>query len=425
MQDNDFDKIFNHKFGQLPGEPYSEENWSELSHRINIHERRQRRWMLPVLLPLFALLGAGNLFWWYQWREATKYLHTTAKQTILYQTDTIVSTSVVYRYDTIYQNITLAKRHIANVHRSFAGSAGQSEPAPVNTFSGNYSDTTAHPSALYPIAIGSLAGQNLQGSVKQQITNGDAAAPTQAIVHMTPGDTSELTTPPPPSDDNAKDTLFENLLKQSPLPIPKVQSPFLYVARPRLGLSAAWGLPGFPHKRSGFILGGGIRADVEIARNFRLGAEVAYQQASAKGDETEVLDALEVDIPDPGGDFKLKYWDVYSLPTFSYTLHLRYNIPLRGKWTPWLGVGGQVLTYLPFDIEYEFENDNNELELHAPANALSGTGWHGTIFLFGADYRLNPRLYFGIEGFLLRSFKEEPGMLDRQLGLKTSLSYKF
>jgi len=30
-----------------------------------------------------------------------------------------------------------------------------------------------------------------------------------------------------------------------------------------------------------------------------------------------------------------------------------------------------------------------------------------------------------VEGFLLHGFGEEPGLLDRQFGLKTSLMYKF
>lgn len=119
MQDNDFDKIFSHKFGQLPGEPYSEENWSELSRRIDIHERRQRRWLLPVLLPLFGLLAGGNLFWWYQWRETNDELKDSKSRTTFFQTDTIMRKTVVYHYDTIYQNVTLVQRQNAAMPAQF------------------------------------------------------------------------------------------------------------------------------------------------------------------------------------------------------------------------------------------------------------------------------------------------------------------
>ena len=63
MQDNDFDKIFSHKFGQLPDTPYSEENWSELSRRIDAHESKQWRWVLPVLFFVLGSLVGGNVFW--------------------------------------------------------------------------------------------------------------------------------------------------------------------------------------------------------------------------------------------------------------------------------------------------------------------------------------------------------------------------
>ncbi|MBK8426779.1 MAG: hypothetical protein IPL27_12775 [Lewinellaceae bacterium] len=37
MENKDFDKIFAHKFNQIPGEPYHEEGWSDLSGRMDAH----------------------------------------------------------------------------------------------------------------------------------------------------------------------------------------------------------------------------------------------------------------------------------------------------------------------------------------------------------------------------------------------------
>lgn len=229
------------------------------------------------------------------------------------------------------------------------------------------------------------------------------------------------------------DTLAENLLSPLPPPIKKAPSAFLYFARPRLGFSATWGSPVLPHKRSGSVLGAGIRSDVEIARNFRLGAEISYLQASLKADDTQALENIDIDIPDPGGDFRLKYWETYVMPAFTYALHLRYEVPLPGNWRPWIGVGAQATTSLPFEVEYEFENAVNNIELHVPAKAKANTYVQGALFMLGAECRLNPHFYFGAEGYMLRRIGENEddddenrkGLLDHQFGLKTSIFYKF
>lgn len=431
MQNNDFDKIFSHKFGQLPGEPYGEENWMELSQRMDMHTRRRTRWVLPALFFLLGALTGGNMFWWYQWREADRKLHNyEIRRTTHFQTDTLMRNTAVYYTDTIYQNVMIVPQQRVGMHLPFSA----------NTQSNSFSTTDIHSAARQNQAAGicpalresydftqqvASSSFNVQGKEERSILNGDAAAQEHTIVWKTPVDTSELATPPLSSADTPTDTLFENPLENQPIFTQKKRSPILYFARPRAGVSVMLGIPGFPHKISGSLWGAGIRTDVEIARNIRLGAEVAYQGTSLKADETEALEDLDIDIPDPGEDYSLMYWETNFLPSFTYTLHLRYEIPLRGNWTPWFGIGSQAITTLPFDIEYEYENDNNDLELHVPATVESSTSWQGIMIMIGAECRLNTHLYFGAEAYLLQSFREEPGLLDQQSGLKTSLLYKF
>lgn len=429
MQNNDFDNIFSHKFSQLPGEPYSGENWSELSRRMDMHDRRRKGWLLSALFFLLGLLAGGNVYWWYQWREATRQWGAPHKETTLFQSDTIVHSTVVYRYDTIYQNIAPMGR------AGLASAAPSSGNAPSGSFSAQNSSAAGNNAArVHPLAPQpTLIEPPAIDSVKQQLANGDAATPPlHTIVRQTPGDTVERAMPPRSVEATTADTIENELLIPSPLPAKKSRSPFLYFARPRLGISATWGVPSLPHKSSGAVFGAGIRGDVEIARNFRLGAEIAYLQASLKSTDTQALEAIDIDIPNPGGDFHLKYWETNFLPAFTYALHLRYEIPLRGNWKPWLGVGGQAMTRLPFEVEYEFKNDVNSFELHVPAKAGSSTKVQGILFMLGAECRLNPHFYFGVEGYMLRNFgeyeddhEEGQGLLDKQIGLKTSLFYKF
>ncbi len=432
MQDNDFDKLFSHKFGQLPGEPYGEEQWTTLSRRMD-HERR-RHWLLPVLLTLLGLLAGGNVFWWYQWREASRNIQTADSHSTSLKTDTVIHRTVVYHYDTIYQNITFVRRQFAegpselghavpgDVISSTGPSAAGNSAAVVP---GGQQNPSEGVSSTKPSTPAGAKAQDVQDIVHQQAPHSGEEAPQYPSGNNITVDTAEQTTLSRPTETPATDSLFEDLSQNQPSPTKKVQAPFLYFARPRLGASAVLGLPYQLHDAEGVVWGATVFADVEIARNLRFGAEIGYQQASLKAEDTDALEDLEIEIPEPGGDFELKYWEANAVPAFIYGLHLRYEIPLRGNWTPWIGLGGQAASYLPFEIEFEFENETNNLELHVPAKSESDTRFQGILFRLGAEYRLNKHLRWGVEGYLLRNFGEGPGLLGNQIGLKTSLSYKF
>jgi hypothetical protein len=418
MQDNDFDKLFSHKFGQLPGEPYGEEQWSEISRRMDDHERRRRRWLLPVLLPLFGLLAGGNVFWWHQWREATQHTQAFNSQTTRIETDTVIHRTVVYHYDTIYQISTLVQSQVTSVPTALRPAATAEIPV-------SSSSSTANPvpgsrqlpfdSAQRHTPAGTSAQDNAPPTVAEAI-------PEHTEENSTPSDTTAQAIASRPTAPLTADTLLKDLIQNQPLPTKKTRPPVLYFARPRLGIGATLGLP---QSSEGFIWGATLCTDIEIARNLRLGAEVGYQQGSLKSEETDALKKLEIEIPEPGNDFYLKYWEAGSVPAFTYALHLRYEIPLRGKWTPWIGLGVQAATNLPFEVEYEFENETTNLEFHDSAQTESGTHWQGALFRLGAGRRLNTRLLWSAESYLLQNFGEKPGLLDNQFGLKTSLFYTF
>ena len=107
MENKDFDKIFARKFGQTTGESYREEGWSDLSARMDAHERRRKRLIIPVIWPLFGLLATSNIFWWHQWHQAKQQFKATEKQENRIQHDTLVRRTVIY--DTVYQHVTVIK----------------------------------------------------------------------------------------------------------------------------------------------------------------------------------------------------------------------------------------------------------------------------------------------------------------------------
>jgi hypothetical protein len=366
------------------------------------------------------LLAGGNVFWWYQWREATRHTQTSDSQTIRIETDTVIHRTVVYRYDTVYQNSTLlVQRQIAEVPTALRSATTVEIPV-------SGSSSTANPvpgSRQLPFDSAQRytpAGMNAQENAPP--TRVAEAMPEHTEENSTPSDTTDQAIPSRPTAPLTADTLLKDTIQNQPLPTKKTRPPELYFARPRLGIGATLGLP---QSSEGFIGGATLCTDIEVARNLRLGAEVGYQQGSLKSEEMDALKKLEIEIPEPGSNFNLKHWEAGSVPAFTYALHLRYEIPLRGKWTPWIGLGVQAATNLPFDVEYEFENETTNLEFHASVQTESDTHWQGALFRLGAGRRLNTRLLWSAEGYLLRNFDEKPGLLDNQFGLKTCLFYTF
>jgi len=332
MENNDFDNIFANKFRKLPGDAYSEARWSSLSSRLDTHENRRNRWLLPVLLPLFALLAAGNVFWWYQWREAVQTKPTGEGVTTLFQTDTVVKTTVVHRYDTIYQNTTVSRRQYQG---SLAFSEPQeNQPHPHSGIShgqeatnpdikGNtYSSQAEAITEIIPIGVAEPNKMPDPGTSAEPTTS-DASINAKSIVENAGNAAPDSTAGHP-------DSTFEKILTTPPTKISK--SPLFYFARPRLGLTAGWSTPLTEHLREGYLLGFGLGTDVEIARNTRLGASLDYWTGKLESEETEALTG--VDVPNPGNNYELKHWETDQLAALTYALHLRYQIPRKSAGTP-------------------------------------------------------------------------------------------
>ncbi len=421
MKNNDFDKIFARKFDRLPGEPYREENWSELSHRLDAYDGR-KRWVLPLLLPLLTLLAGGNIFWWYQWREAAQKNNFSGSHTTIVQSDTIFRSTVVYRYDTVYQAVTHVRWRFSGASNPFrAGEktpsffpAGDFAPKDLAALQNQQEDTSARSAG---------AVESAENTVKYP-----AALPGEKERTATEASSlSSQTANQPPTVENSENSAGNTipLSIHTPEPVKKAGSPAFYPGRPRLGFNAGWANPSLPGKLSGTIMQIGFSTDAEVARNLRLGVAVHYDRTSLKSNNTVALND-KIRIPDPGQDFSLKYWETYRLPALSYVVQVSWSLPLRNKtWSPWIGVGAQAATFFPYSVEFEFENETNNIELHLPAQTNTYSRWQGVLMRAGADISLNRHIALGIEGFLLRRFDRKPAVSDNQTGFKTNLYYIF
>ncbi|MBL7782545.1 MAG: hypothetical protein JNM22_15065 [Saprospiraceae bacterium] len=426
MDNKDFDKIFAHKFGQIPGDPYQEQNWSELSGRMDVHERRRKRWVLFAVWPLFAMLATGNIFWWHQWKQAQQSNLVSATAHTVIQYDTLVHRTVIF--DTVYQQVTLMTRQdFSDPYMPISTTLSQKKQAPQQTLDNaeNLSKTTGTNTANTDALVAHIPDKQPEaGTQKDKIATSEIEAPGHTISHRVPLPDSLLQQENTQANEKkpSPDSLFEHLLLEKPL-VKKTRSSGLMLAHPRLSILAGWANPLLSHKRSGALFGTGLGADVQVAKQIRLGADVQYWRGKLRAEETDELTGVEV--PNPGADYILHYWETYKLPVVSYDLHLKYYFNSSGKWAPWIGLGTQWNTTLPFDIEFDYENQSSHYEVFLPAQTHAITHWQGLTGLLGVEGTLSKHCLLEAGAFFLQKPGSNPGLLGKQFGLKTRLIYQF
>lgn len=424
MQDKDFDKIFGHKFGQLGGEPPRDEHWTDLAERLEADKNRRSRWFLPVWWPVFGLLLAGNGFWWHQWRTAD----TRANSVAAAQVDTVVRRTVVV-YDTVYQ--TLVRTRTVE-HTQFGPSANAQffaqKTAPASALPGVASieknSGEVAPKSNTPLASAEAQKPENQSLASEIQLNASQSATQPETSDSLENEQTKIAQTPHPH--HAPDTVFEKLLATPP-PLAKRKQPFHFqFSRPRVGLSAGWASPQFSGKKSGAGTFVGLVADAEIGRKIRLVADVQYLRGRMKSDQAEAIEEYAT-IPNPGSDYALRYWEVYKLSALTYSAQLRVELPVLGKFSPYIGLGGQAATLFPFEVEYEFESASGDIEIFRPGldEPEPETRWQGTLFSLGGESRLSKRFSLGAQAFWLHNWGGDPHPIDRQFGLKTNLLYHF
>lgn len=426
MDNKDFDKIFAHKFGQIPGEPYQEHNWSELSGRMDVHERRRKRWVLFAVWPLFAMLATGNVFWWHQWKQVQQSGLLSMRTEKNVQYDTLVHRTVIY--DTVYQHVTvITKQYLPQAYAPVSTALSQNIEQPQQTTDkpGNTPKTSGTDAAKAGTLSANTAGSRPETvDPKEKNAGSESEVPGHTISHRVPLPDSLLQQENVVENEKkpSADSLFEQLLLEKPV-VKKTHSSGLMLAHPRLSVGAGWANPLLSHKRSGALFGIGVGGDVQVAKQVRLGADVQYWKGKLRAEETDELTGVE--IPNPGADYILHYWETYKLPVVTYDLNLKYYFQSGGKWTPWIGMGAQWNTTLPFDIEFDYENQSSHYEVFLPAQTRAITRWQGLIGMTGLEGKLSSKCSLGAGAFFLQKPGKNPGLLGRQFGLRTRLLYHF
>lgn len=444
MDDKNFDKIFQRKLNDLPGIPASEANWTALSGRLDAHEGRRKKWLVPFLLFLIGLLSGFPIWSGFQMYQSGQFNARSTEQLTI-KRDTIIQTTTIYRYDTVYirNTPTYSTFSLRNTISGTGTAVSQNTTV--------YSDktTTSLPNTGMDVAQNTKAlpsdktstssPTNSEKVTQIPTTNSDkttTSTPTNGadVAQNSTTNSDKTSTSTPTTNANAAENTTENSEK-IPEPVPGADSlqritvkvkraPRIFLQRPQLGLSFGRSTPVLAGLESGAILQTGLVGNIEVMRGLRLEAGVQYQQAKMKSEETSALENL-VTIPNPGSNYSLDYWETYKLPMLTYSAHLRYQIGSWFQFSPYIGIGGRVKTVLPFEIEYEFEDDINQLELNEPGATRATTSWQGFTHTVGIERNTAKNYTLALEGIWLKNWGGPADIFNEHWGINARIMYRF
>jgi hypothetical protein len=433
MDDKDFDKIFQRKLNDVPGIPASEANWMALSGRLDAHDGRRKRGLVPFLWLLVGLLSALHLWSGYQ---VYRFGHTQAERTsnTLTKRDTVIQTTVIYRYDTIYIQGAVS-RFSTTPPNTVYSSFGRTTAAPGANLSAHPHDkdsgvrqTTVMATApvITPDSTSTTARQALIAA--ETFAQPSAVANVQNNTSLAPISASGAANEPLANALSSRVAETDSTREYEPVPVaplsPAKRLRRTLFKRPQLGINVGRGTPVIPEMESGALWQTGLTGNVEVLPGLRLEAGVQYQQSRMKSEVATAINHL-VTVPNPGSDYTLEYWETYRLPMLTYSAQLRYQLGTWWRLMPYAGVGARVKTVLPFELEYEFEDGINQLELNEPGAERATTSWQGFTHLLGMEREMGKNYNFALEGIWLKNWGQPADIFSEQWSINARLMYRF
>lgn len=411
----DFYKQFKDNLENRPEPRFEEKDWQVLEKKLDQSKGSSRKglawwWLLPVLLlPLLI----GNAFFFLEWKKTNrKYDQLSILRDTIYLSQTIIQRDTVYQERIIREQYRPADVDFISVLSAFSSSLPNFEEEPAGL-------DNAHPYFLPTLSdIFATAAEGQSGSLFSQ------------------NDQPELSA----VDWSGLDYL--RLLPAIPLrsryrPLPRIddfpryqrdkQFPLSYHLHPKgmqLGLSGGVHLP--VHSQLNAEIGGalGLEANIRFSEQLRLWLQTSYYKS--KFESKQLNPDLGIPPVDPPGDNYTFDKASLSQSTLRYALGMQYLFLVKNKWTPYLGLGYGALSRFPYEINYQFEDIQNDLELNLEQQVDQRQNLRN-LFLIraGVERKFSKDLYWYIEGQYWQEAKSSSGIVPNNIGLRTGLNYDF
>lgn len=424
MKQLDFFKLFSSKMqGATPPPDFSGSDWAALSDRLDAHDRKRSRSVLPLgwLAGLAGLLLLSNLGWLLAWKKTDdRFAASQPKPTLpILQRDTVFQKVVVYEYDTIYRTVVvkrLENGRWANTgqpgkgfyfnHDSLAAAQNGNRPGLETTAASSISQTPSDP--LSGQATDVYEAKNpLEADLRQ--SSPDALAPLEIkplrwVGHpILPG-----------LDDFPMNAVQQNTA--FPL-VPRWFTLYGMAGSLKPSTEAIANSSGFST---------GLLAEIGFSDQISLTVDGLYGHIGFRGYVDD--DALGLPVPSPPSDeYDLKYFETHDdrKSLFQLGLGMRWYFPSKGKLNPLLGASWTTQWNPGYELELEYVNrftgmeQSQEVYVPAPSKPLNYVG-----FNLGLRYQLGRNWQALAIGAMDFKLSPQDG-ISRWGHLKLGMGYQF
>ena len=411
----DFFKQFRQNLEHRPEPGFEEQDWQDLQKRLDRKDKKPPPLLIWWLgLPLMLLIGAN--IWLFQAMQ--KASRQTAALEI--RRDTIVQTRVVYITDTIYRTRVLRERIVEYLP---ARSAKRTEPV-----AGRPAGPLAEPrfSVDHPPEKRDLP-------IARQEAGRDSILLPIVLKNEQVAESQHM--------EKKMDRLYlpdHYLAGRSPasplrailIPATKQKKTIrhhLYTMRPKgfqAGITGGWAYPFSKdlHQQRGSSVG--VQAAVAFSPSLELWADALY--FNLRYETNRMGDDIGVPTVAPPSDDLTFIKAELPQPSLQYSLGMSYLFRPGRPLRPCIGLGYGVVSLLPYEIIYDFEDKALGIEwIYEKQVERSGLLTGFGLLRLGADYQLSRRWNAQLRATYRSHLYNIPSQSPRLLGLQGGINYRF
>jgi hypothetical protein len=410
--DDKFYEQFKSNLENRPEPAYDGQLWRQLEKDLDREQDQKPKgiawwWVAALLLPLLG----SNLFVFCKFQETEKQLNN-----LIIKADTIFQTTHIYHTDTIYQTTEVTQKIIRYLPTPQTAVVANNNFSSKARFKNPFTNQPLRSSTLLNDLIRPKTGLGLN----QQIKNSSSALLADRNIELLPYSLLELLSI---ESNNLKPNETKLELKNQKKTL--VQK--IYGMRPKgfaLGLEGGLARPvgdSF-NKSEGYTVG--INAQIRFSPKLRMWANTAYINTNFESSKMGEDIGIPVVNP-PSDDFEFDIADV-GQPILQYSVGMQYLWNATKKWKPFVGVGYGAVSLLPYEITYDFENENAGFEWSFEETINQRTLVTDFLLLqVGLEYELNENWYCQLKTGFSTNLKNSGIQSPQLVNLTTGLGYNF